>query len=147
MVNICLNASIPEDLMMIAYEITKEMEELDYHNNTRLAIDDHVYNCELISNRKYQSINKMNAFDEKLYNDAYYFKVLIQIDPKPSSIKDGQYIVYIGEQLDEMEKLLYCKHDFIRYEEKDIRDMMEKFDEYKENKIKNINKGDNKDEK
>lgn len=138
MVNICLNASLPEDLMMIAYELTKEMEEIDYHNNTQLVIDDYVYNCELISNRRYQSIRSMITFDKKLYADTYYFKVLIQFEYiNPVIGEDGPCnFAYLG-QADKIAKLLNCKHDFIRYEEKDIQDMMEKFDTYK-----NINKGE-----
>ena len=145
MINICFNVSMPEDCMVVAYELTKEMEELGYENNTPLKVDDYIYNCELISNRKYHKINKINGFDYNLYEDMYYFKALIKF-PK-TTVNGIQDMELLTEQLDRMEKVLSCGHNFISYEESDIRKLMDDFDFYKET-IKSLKgtKGDKNNE-
>lgn len=134
MYNVCLNVSIPEEYVMMAYDVTKEMEERNYINSTILKIDDYEYDCRLISYREYLNLeNKVDAFNNELYDDLYYFKAAIQFeeifsdqpllssqDPYKSVIEDMENMDKLETQINKLEKLMSCEHNFVSYTDIDL---------------------------
>ena len=146
MYNVCLNVSLPEEYAMIAYDVTKEMEERNYINSTILKIDDYEYDCRLISYREYLNLeNKVDAFNNELYDDLYYFKAAIQFeeifgvedptaDTEDETVDDGtednmgeetfiedmENMDKLETQLNKLEKLMSCEHNFVSYTDIDL---------------------------
>lgn len=119
MYNVCLNVSIPEEYVMIAYDVTKEMEERNYINSTILKIDDYEYDCRLISYREYLNLeNKVDAFNNELYDDLYYFKAAIQFEE--TFIEDMENMDKLETQINKLEKLMSCEHNFVSYTDIDL---------------------------